>query len=268
MRQSSNPHSRSSRLFVNSLARGLSLLEALAGAGTPSTLTELSKMVGFNKVTTSRFCHTLVESGYLEKLPSKHYQLTPKVLSLGYAVICSYDLGRVAQPYLRELSKTLQETVNMAVLEGTEILYVARFKTETILATKLHLGSRLPVYCTSMGKAILAHLPEPERDAILERIRFVRLTHKTLDSREALQQELENVRRQGFAVNDEELSVGLRSVAAPVMRGDRAVAAVNIAVPTIRYSRARLLSELVPPLLQTARTISQLLDHQVLWHKV
>jgi IclR family pca regulon transcriptional regulator len=268
MRRSSNPDPKSSRLFVNSLARGLNLLEALAGAGMPKTLTELSKIVGFNKVTTSRFCHTLMESGYIEKLPSKHYQLTPKVLSLGYAVICSYDLRRVAQPYLRELSKTLQETVNMAVLEGTDILYVARFKTETILATELHLGSRLPVYCTSMGKAILAHLPESEQNSIIERIRFVRLTHKTLDSREALQLELEKVRRQGFAVNDEELSVGLRSIAAPVMRGDRPVAAVNIAVPTIRYSRAKLLSELAPPLLRTARTISRLLDNQILGGEV
>lgn len=254
---------RQERSFITSLARGLNLLEALAQAGKPLSLTELSKSLDFSKVTTTRFCHTLIRLGYIEKTPAKQYQLTPKVLNLGYAVICGYDLCRIAEPYLRELSLKLDETVNMAVLDGTEILYVARFKTEQILAEDLRIGSRLPAYCTSMGKALLAHLPEDELQRLIERTRFARLTHNTPGSPQALAAELQRVRESGFAVNDEELAVGLRSVAAPVFRNDHPAAAVNIAVPTTRYSRDDMVLRLVPPLLDTVRTISKLLGNQV-----
>lgn len=246
-----------------SLERGLHLLEALARHGSPLTLTELAAAAGLNKVTTSRFCHTLTELGYLEKSPAKRYQLTPKILNLGYGVLCSFDLCRLGEPYLRELSRSLAETVNMAVLEETEILYVSRFKTEQILATELHIGSKLPVYCTSMGKAMLAHLPRPEQTKILERLHFAALTSHTIADRDRLEQELDRVRRSGFAVNDEELSVGLRSIAAPVMRGGRVTAAVNIAVPTTRYDRSALVERLSEPLLRTAAKISQALGQQV-----
>lgn len=264
-----NPReAKNERLFITSLARGLRLLETLADAGTSLTLTQLSHATGFTKATLSRFCHTLMELGYIEKTAAKRYQLTPKILGLGYGVICGYDLCQVAKPYLQGLSKTLGETVNMAVLENAEILYVARYKTEQILATELHIGSKLPVYCTSMGKVILAHLSEEECNGILQHVRIVPLTHNTLSSVEALLAELAIVRRQGFAINDEELSVGLRSSAAPVFRQGRPVAAVNVAVPTTRYSREALESKLVPTLIDTARQISLLLHQQVGVQKV
>lgn len=261
--QSQGGDRKNARLFITSLARGLSLLETLASSGTPLTLTELSHATGFKKATLTRFCHTLSELGYIEKTAAKRYQLTPKILGLGYGVICGYDLCQVAKPYLRELSRILDETVNMAVLEDTEILYVARYKTEQILATELHLGSKLPVYCTSMGKVILAHLPEDECSSILQRVRWVPLTHNTHQSTETLLSELAMVRRQGFAINDEELSVGLRSAAAPIFRQGRPVAAANVAVPTTRYTRKALVSKLVPPLLNTAQQVSLLLQQQV-----
>lgn len=251
------------RLFITSLSRGLHVLETLARAGKPMTLTQLSQATGFTMATLTRFCHTLAELGYIEKTSVKQYQLTPKILGLGYGVICGYDLCQVAEPYLRKLSKTLGETVNMAVLEGTEILYVARFKTEQILSQELHIGSKLPVYCTSMGKAILANLPEAECRSILERVQFARLTHHTHSSIKALLAELVEVRQQGFAVNDEELSIGLRSAAVPIFRGERPVAAANVAVPTIRYTRQALISQLVPPLVETARQVSILLQKQI-----
>lgn len=254
---------KTDRLFITSLARGMHLLETLARSQRPLTLTELSRATGFTKVTLTRFCHTFTELGYLEKTPAKQYQLTPKILGLGYGVVCGYDLCRVAEPYLRELSRSLGETVNMAVLDDTEILYVARFKTEQILATELHIGSKLPLYCTSMGKALLAHLPEAECRQLLDRLHIVPLTHHTIGSREALARELDTVKRQGFAVNDEELSVGLRSVATPIFQEHRPAAAVNIAVPITRYSREALVSNLVPPLLETAQEISRLLQQQV-----
>jgi len=261
--KSATERKKSERLFITSLARGLSVLETLAGSCKPMTLTQLSHATGFKKVTLTRFCHTLTELGYTEKTSNKQYQLTPKILGLGYGVICGYDLCRVAEPCLRELSRNTGETVNMAVLEGVEILYVARFNTEQILTTDLRIGSKLPSYCTSMGKAILAHLPAAECRKILKGIRLVRLTHNTHASLETLMEELAEVRRQGFAINDEELSVGLRSAAAPVFRGERPVAAINAAVPTTRYSRGELISQLVPELLKTAAKVSLLLRQQV-----
>lgn len=263
MPKDKKPEGSSSRSFVSSLDRGLRLLEVLAGAGRPLTLSQLSKALGFDMATTTRFCFTLNHLGYIERAPSKQYQLTPKILTLGYGVVCGYDLCRMAEPYLRELSATLGETVNMAVLDGVEIIYVARFKTEQILQTDLHIGSKLPAYCTSMGKVMLAHLPQEEMQSIVDRFRFVKLTYRTQDSRETLLTELERVRRQGFATNDEELSVGLRSIAAPVVRNERPVAAVNIAVPTTRYSMEGLVSQLAPPLLETVGNISRLLQQQV-----
>lgn len=254
---------KNERLFITSLARGLQLLETLARAGESMTLTQLSRATGFTKATLTRFCHTLTELGYIEKTDAKRYQLTPKILNLGYGVICSYDLCKVAEPYLRALSRSLRETVNMAVLDGTEILYVARFKTEDILARELHIGSRLPVYCTSMGKAIVANLPREESRSILAQVRLVPLTHHTFTSMDALEADLKEVRERGFALNDEELSVGLRSAAVPIFRGDRPMAAVNVAVPTVRYGLSELISKLVPSLGETAQQISAVLEQQV-----
>lgn len=263
MQDSHSERSDRSRQFVMSLARGLNVLESLARRGVPLTLTELSEAAGLNKVTASRFCHTLTELGYIEKSPAKRYQLTPKILNLGYAVLCSFDLCRLGEPFLRDLSRSLGETVNMAVLEETEILYVSRFKTEQILATELHIGSKLPVHCTSMGKAMLAHLPQRQQKKILERLKFVTLTCHTLGDRDRLEAELEDVRARGFAINDEELSVGLRSIAAPIIRAGIVTAAINIAVPTTRYDRAALVERLSAPLLATAARISKALDRQV-----
>jgi len=251
------------RSFITSLARGLQVLEALARSSKPLNLTQLSEKVGFHKVTTSRFCYTLTELGYVERIHKKRYRLTPKALGLGYAVVCNLDLRQVGEPHLRELSASLGETVNMAVLDQTEILYVARFKTEQIMPTELHIGSRLPLHCTSMGKAILAHLPEEELSELLDRITFSQLTHRTITTREALLEELEKVRKQGYAVNDEELSVGLRSIAAPIMQDNRPVAAINIAVPTARYNVEQLAKNFSGPLLKTAKTISEVLQQQV-----
>ncbi|QCQ22802.1 IclR family transcriptional regulator [Desulfoglaeba alkanexedens ALDC] len=251
------------RSFITSLARGLQVLEALARSSKPLNLTQLSEEVGFHKVTTSRFCYTLTELGYVERIHKKRYRLTPKALGLGYAIVCNLDLRQVGESHLRELSAFLGETVNMAVLDQTEILYVARFKTEQIMPTELHIGSRLPLHCTSMGKAILAHLPEEELSELLDRITFSQLTHRTITTREGFLEELEKVRKQCYAVSDEELSVGLRSIAAPIMRDNRPVAAINIAVPTARYNLEQLAKNFSGPLLKTAKTISDLLQQQV-----
>ncbi|MEJ5349250.1 MAG: IclR family transcriptional regulator C-terminal domain-containing protein [Desulfosoma sp.] len=252
-----------SRTFIQSLARGMAVLEVLSQADRPLNLTEIAQAVGLNKVTVSRFCYTWVRLGYVHRTPDKYYHLAPKMLSLGYAALSRMDIRQVAEPYLQELSRSLEETVNMAVREGMEILYVDRYVTEPIMKHPLHIGARLPIHCTSMGKAILAFLPAKEREELLQQLPLYGLTHRTITSRDAFQKELDLIRRQGYAVNDEELSVGLRSIAMPVLKRGKPVAAVNVAVPTSRYTVEALVAKCLPRLKETVHTISDLLAKQV-----
>lgn len=252
-----------SRTFIQSLARGMAVLEVLSQTERPLNLTELAQAVGLNKVTVSRFCYTWVRLGYVHRTPDKYYHLAPKMLSLGYAALSRMDIRQVGEPYLQELSRTLGETVNMAVRDGMEILYVDRYVTEPIMKHPLHIGARLPLHCTSMGKAILAFLPSKEREDLLKSLPLHAVTHRTITSREALQKELDQIRRQGYAVNDEELSVGLRSIAVPVLKRGKPVAAVNVAVSTSRYTVDALVERCLAPLKETVQTISDLLAKQV-----
>ncbi len=252
-----------SRTFVNSVARALSIMEALSETKEPLNLTELARRVELSNVTTLRFCNTLMKLGYIHRNQAKRFTLTPRVLSLGYGALCQLTVKEVAEPYLKSLSESTGETVNMTVLDGTEILYVARYMREDLLSQPLYVGARLPVYCTSMGKAILAFLPKDELKSIISKIQFVKLTHRTIATADALLKELENVRKKGYAVNDEELSVGLRSIGAPVLKRGRSVAAVNIAVPTTRYSRQKLIRKFKNELIKTTSTISKILEKQI-----
>jgi len=252
-----------SRTFIQSLSRGMAVLEVLSQAERPLNLTEIADAIGLNKVTVSRFCYTWVRLGYVHRTPDKHYQLAPKMLSLGYAALSRMDIRQVGEPYLQELSRRLGETVNMAVLDGLDILYVDRYVTEPIMKHPLHIGARLPVYCTSMGKAMAAFLPTKEREDLIKRLHFYALTHRTILSEEAFRDEMNLVRGRGYAVNDEELSVGLRSIAVPVLRRGHPVAAINVAVPTIRYTVEQLVEQCLPPLKETAQIIAELLSKQI-----
>jgi IclR family pca regulon transcriptional regulator len=252
-----------SRTFIQSLSRGMAVLEVLSQAERPLNLTEIADAIGLNKVTVSRFCYTWMRLGYVHRTPDKHYQLAPKMLSLGYAALSRMDIRQVGEPYLQELSRRLGETVNMAVLDGLDILYVDRYVTEPIMKHPLHIGARLPVYCTSMGKAMAAFLPTKEREDLIKRLHFYALTHRTILSEEAFRNEMNLVRGRGYAVNDEELSVGLRSIAVPVLRRAHPVAAINVAVPTICYTVEQLVEQCLPPLKETAQIIAELLSKQI-----
>jgi IclR family pca regulon transcriptional regulator len=182
------------------------------------------------------------------------------VLLLGRAALESLELPELALPYLQQLQAQVGETVNMAILDGASIVYILRLKTDIIVNIRLFVGSRLSAHCTSMGKAMLAFLPEDELDAILGQIDYQALTERTARSREQLLADLENVRRLGFAVNDQELALGLRSVASPVFNRQRVIAAVNIAVPAGRVGYDRVSQDLGPAIRNTAQRISNALS--------
>jgi len=202
--------------------------------------------------------YTLQQLGYLERdAETKRYRSGPKVLSLAFSVMRTLDLRRVASPFLKQTSREIGETVNLAILEGLDIVYVERIKTEQILNINLHVGSRLPAYCTSMGKAMMAFLPVDRLKELLKKVKLNPLTPNTLKSKRDLKEELRKIRKRGFATNNEELSIGLRSVAAPVRNfSGEVIAAVNIAVPSIRVPPRKLETFFAEKIVETADKIS------------
>jgi IclR family pca regulon transcriptional regulator len=248
------------RYFISSLAKGLSVLQAFAEAGHPLTLSEIANALGANNTTATRLCYTLTELGFIQKDGQRRYHLTPKILTLGHSYISGLAWQEVVQYYLECLFKEVQETVNLSVLEGVEIIYLIRIRKRKYLPFDVRIGSRLPVYCTAMGKVLMAMSPPEKIKPILKTLKFKPLTARTITSLNKFMDELGKVRKKGYAINDEELTVGNRAVAAPVLdRQGYAVAAINIAVPTTEYSRSQMEKTLVPPIIRTAHEISEAL---------
>lgn len=247
-----------SHYFVSSLARGLTILEVLVSSPGPLTLSEIARSIGANKTTATRFCYTLSKLGYINRDAQLRYYLTPHVLSLGYASIRSSGWIKLARYYIEELSKEINETVNLSMLDDNEIIYLVRAKTEKILPYDLMIGSKLPIHCTSMGKVLLAFgLEEKTRD-LFAHLDLQPFTHRTIIRKDDFLAEIEKIRKQGYSISDEEFSLGLRSIAAPLFcdRG-YAVAAINIAVPTKRYTVEDLEKTLGPKVLDLAKIIGQ-----------
>jgi len=251
------------RYLIKSLQKGLSILEAFARSSKPMTLQEISALTNIGPTTMFRFLYTLEKAGFIEKDSThKTYQLTPKVLSLGYAVFHSSNLWQIAHPYLVKASKKLNETMNMAILDGTDILYLDRVKTRKILQINLEIGSKLPAYCTSMGRVLLSGLSQEEAREILLASKREKFTANTMTDIEAIEKVLEGVRREGYAINDGELAPELKSMAAPVRNeSGRIVAAVNIAVHASQYDVPKMKKILLPVLRETTQTISTVLRY-------
>ena len=247
-----------SRYYIEALGRGLQILEAFSEQSHSLSLTEITSIVGLDKSTVFRFVYTLEKLGYLDRDPeTKRYRPGLNVLRLGFAVLNNLEMTQIAQPYLKALSAECGETTNMTIRDGEEIVYVVRNKTGRIISVNLQLGSRLPVYCTSMGKAQLIDLSRDELRELLGEGPYPVMGPNTVTSLNALVTELDKVRQQGYAINDEEMAVGLRSVAAPVRGAARqVVAAINISVPSARVSRQELEMGLAPMVVDTARRIS------------
>lgn len=254
-------HSETSRYFVQSLSNGLRLLECFGKSGKGLTLMEISRELDWTKTSTFRYLTTLSVMGYVELEEStRRYRPTVKVLNLGYASLSALTFPELALPFLERLSRKFGESTNMAVLDGTDVVYVARVGSRRILATNLHVGSRLPVHCTSMGKVLLAYLDEAERAELVKKIVFTPHTPKTIAGPEKLRRALDQVRRQGYAVNDQELDIGLWSCSAPVFdKAGRVPAAINISTSRTRVRGKELVEKFVPSLLETGREITNVL---------
>lgn len=253
-RRSSRDGSRHDH-FVQSLERGLAVIRCFDAEAPELTLSEVARSSGLTRAAARRFLLTLADLGYVQT-DGRLFSLTPRVLELGYAYLSSLTLPEIAEPHLETLVGELRESSSMSVLDGDEIVYVARVPVARIVTISITLGTRLPAYATSMGRVMLAGLSEPELEAYLERTPLEPLTGRTLTSRSALREEIERVRTQGYALNDQEREEGLRSVAVPIHdRRGKVVAAVNVATPANRRTLQQMRTEVLPALQATGKRI-------------
>ena len=241
--------------FVQSLERGLAVIRAF-GADRPTlTLSEVARETGLSRASARRFLHTLVGLGYMAA-DDREFRLLPSVLDLGYAYLSSLTLPEVATPYLQELSRAVDESTSVAVLDGADMVYIARVATRRIMSAAIHVGTRFPAYATSMGRVLLAHAEPAALDDYLARTPLPQLTSPTITDPSALRAELVRVRDQGWALVDQELEEGLRSVAAPLRDGEgKVVAAVNVSAPVRRGEVEEIVEHILPSLLKAATAI-------------
>ena len=240
---------------VQSLARGLAVIRAFSAAEPELTLSQVARATGLSRAAARRFLLTLTDLGYVRS-DGRLFALTPRVLELGYAYLSSLSLPEVADPHLERLAAEVGESASVAVLDGEDVVYVARVATARIMRVTISIGTRFPAYCTSMGRVLLAALPPEALDTYLGRAELRRLTSHTIVLPAALRTELDEVRGRGWAMVDQELEEGLRSLAVPVREGrGRVVAAVNVAQHAGRGTPEEMRRAMLPELCRAARLI-------------
>jgi IclR family pca regulon transcriptional regulator len=245
--------------FVLSLARGLRVIESFEGHHDGRSIIEISRSTGLSRASIRRILLTLELLGYAER-NRQVYRLKTQVLRLGFSYLSSSSVVEAARPVLEHITEKLHESSSMSMLDGGEIVYVARSAASRVLAAGLSVGSRLPAYCTSMGRVLLAGLPDEELTAYLRDLKPRAYTSKTLTRIPQIKKAILQVRKEGYAVVDEELEAGLRSIAVAVStRGNRVVAAINVGTHISRVDRVTLMQRCLPALQEGARTLRNIL---------
>ena len=243
--------------FVQSLERGLAVIRAFDEEHRELALSEVARSTGLTRAAARRFLLTLVKLGYVN-LSQGRFSLRPRVLELGYAYLSSLTLPEVAMSHMEGLVAQVNESCSISVLDDTDIVYVARVPTRRIMSITLAVGTRLPAFVTSMGRVLLAGLPDDELEERLARIEVTRLTSRTVKDKDALRATLVAVRQQGYAATDQELEEGLRSLAVPLRSASGTVtAALNLSVHASRASMAGLRRDFLPLALRTAAAIEE-----------
>jgi IclR family pca regulon transcriptional regulator len=243
--------------FVQSLERGLAVIRAFDAEHAQLTLSDVARITGLTRAAARRFLITLVELGYM-RTDGRLFALRPRVLELGYAYLSSLSLPEVALPHMEALVNQVNESCSVSVLDGDEVVYVARVPTHRIMTVAISVGTRFPAYATSMGRVLLAAQPEEWLDDYLARADFKQITPRTIVDPAKLRATLASIRSRGFAVVDQELEEGLRSLAVPIHDVDGAVvAAMNVSAHASRGSSEAIRKELLPPLSKAARRVEE-----------
>jgi IclR family pca regulon transcriptional regulator len=243
------------RDHVGSLAKGLQVVEILAQYPAGMTLTEMSERAGLTRAGARRLLLTLVSSGYATQ-DGRQFRLTPRLLTLSRTWISGSSLWSFAEPFMRQLSEQLNESCSSAILADEDVVYVARVAGRRILSVALHVGTRLPALSTAMGRMLLSGLSPAELKAFLARAKIHANTPKSIIDRNELERIIIEAGQRGYATMDEELELGLRSIAVPIRdRDGRIVAAINISAQSVRFSIEEMEREILPHLKETAATI-------------
>lgn len=246
--------------YVQSFARGLAVIRAFSAEAPRQTLTEVAKRCGLTRAGARRILLTLETLGYV-KADGRLFALTPKILDLGFAYLSSQPLWQFAEPVMQQLAGELKESCSAAVLEGGDIVYVLRVPARKIMSINLGVGSRLPAWCTSMGRVLLAGLPPAELEEQLARVQFHSHTARTARNLDELRTRIAQVRSQGWCLINQELEEGLVSLAAPIVdRNGQTIAALNVGAQVNRTPPEALLEQCLPRLLEAAQSISRLLQ--------
>jgi IclR family transcriptional regulator, pca regulon regulatory protein len=253
--------------YSQSLERGLAILGCFTPTRPVLGIADIADDLGMSRSTTHRYVITLLALGYLEQGASRKYRLGLRVTDLGMSALNSTGLREHAHPYLEELRQRTSYTTSLGVLDGTDVLFVDRVRSfrrgreETVL--DLDTGSRLPAYCTSIGKLLLANLPEGEQRDVLARVKLTKRGPNTITGKRALLDELDEIQSAGFAVDDQELAAGVYAIAVPVRNEARdVVAAVGLAAPGSAISLEELVDALAPHVVSTADRISARLGYR------
>jgi IclR family pca regulon transcriptional regulator len=247
--------------YSQSLERGLAILRVFTAQRPVLGIADIADYLGMSRSTTHRYVVTLVALSYLEQTTSRKYRLGLRVTDLGMAALCSSHLYQQAHPYLVQLRRRTSHTVGLGVLDGTEVLYIDRVhgsrRAWNEIDSNLHPGSRVPVYCTAIGKLLLANLPESQQRELITSSRLTKRTKHTITSKKALREELETVRGAGIAASDQEFAAGVAAIALPVRNEAlEVIAAVSLEAITPPVSPQRLEEALGPHLRSTAEQIS------------
>jgi IclR family pca regulon transcriptional regulator len=246
--------------FMTSLARGLAVIQAFSQRRHHLTISQVSTTTGLSRAAVRRCLYTLAKLGFAGSDDNRHFFLRPRILALGHSYISSMPLATAAQPVLEHISHLLHESCSIATLDGVEIVYIARANVTRIMSIDLGVGSRLPAFCTSMGRAILANLPPEELESVLARIEFKRYTERTITNPAKLTQALRQIRRDGYSIIDQELEHGLRSMAVPIQNPNgKVVAALNIGAHAQRVSIQEMQTKFLPHLRAAAQELCLLL---------
>jgi len=247
--------------FMTSLARGLIVIQAFTQQSPQMTISQLSIKTGLSRAAVRRCLYTLTKLGFAGAEDGSRYSLRPRMLTLSHTYTTSNTLSSAAQPILERMSAALRESFSVATLDGEDIVYIARTQVNRVMAVDLHIGSRLPAYCTSMGRVLLAYLPAEQLEQYLAKVALTPHTTRTITSVEKLRLALRNVRRNGYALVDQEYEVGLRSLAVPVYSASgRVVATVNLSGNAPRLSVLEMQSRYLTPLRNAASELSVFLN--------
>ncbi|CAB4818006.1 MAG: helix-turn-helix domain-containing protein [Actinobacteria bacterium] len=251
-----------SKDFVQSMERGLSVMKVFSAENHKLTLTEVAELTGYTRATARRFLLTLEELNYIGST-GRFFFLRPKVLELGYAYLTAYSLVSIAQNHLEILAEDLRESCSASVLEGESVIYICRASTNRIMTVNLSVGHSLPAYATSMGRILLAALSEKEIDEYLAKYIRKKLTSKTVIDAAELKQILKDVRKRGWAINNQELEEGVQSIAVAIRdKSGKIVSAANISAHATRVSIEDLETKFLPKLQAAVAEIEKDLSHQ------